>query len=250
MVFLCNRLSNISCASQNGLRIRRITFSVTFPYSLKAPPSPQPLTFASIEWYFCPPPEEQAGNCTFSATFFPLISDIISKHLVPTAELSLNNTEGYLLSPLGQGVRSITPLLNITRVWCAVGDVGGLSRAFAIARSYATVRQVGSPADRRYLEDIPLHMTVLAKIGVTYQALAHFTFGVVALLGKSECKTASVEEVARLRLLTPVLKAFVAERSVHAMIECMTCLGGQGYMEETGIARYGFFFFGNKMIRL
>ncbi|KDN35527.1 hypothetical protein RSAG8_11522, partial [Rhizoctonia solani AG-8 WAC10335] len=39
------------------------------------------------------------------------------------------------------------------------------------------------------------------------------------------------------RLLTPVLKAFAADRAVGAMEECMAALGGLGYMEETGIGR-------------
>ncbi|KIJ33756.1 hypothetical protein M422DRAFT_35386 [Sphaerobolus stellatus SS14] len=158
---------------------------------------------------------------------------------LPTAELSLNDTTAYLLSPLNKGVRTIAPVLNITRVHSAVGGVGGLSRAFAIARSYATVRTVNDSASKSnvLLKNVPLHISTLAKIGVTYQALAHFTFGIVALLGKSECEVASKEEEQRVRLLTPVMKGFVSDRGVAAIEECMGCLGGQGYMEENVIAR-------------
>lgn len=81
-------------------------------------------------------------------------------------------------------------------------------------------------------------MAVLADTTITYQALTHFAFNVVALLGKSECRKASESEEARLRFMTPVLKAFASERAVAAMKECMTCLGGLGYMEEVGIGRY------------
>jgi len=80
-------------------------------------------------------------------------------------------------------------------------------------------------------------MALLAKVGVTYQALAHLAFGAVALLGRSECGTADSDEETRLRLLTPAVKAFVSDRAVSAMEDCMTCLGGQGYMEENGIGR-------------
>jgi alkylation response protein AidB-like acyl-CoA dehydrogenase len=34
------------------------------------------------------------------------------------------------------------------------------------------------------------------------------------------------------------LKAFAALKAVSAMEECMAALGGQGYMEETGMGRY------------
>jgi len=140
-------------------------------------------------------------------------------------------------------VPAITPILNITRLHSAVGLVGGLSRSFAIARSYATVRSITIPASdgrariRRLLKDTPLHMSVLAKVGTTYNALAHLTFGAVALLGKSECGTADRDEETRLRLLTPAIKAFVSDKAVSAMEECMASLGGQGYMEENVIGR-------------
>lgn len=181
----------------------------------------------------------------------------IGTHALPTAELSLNNTHAYLLSPLNEGVKSITPLLNITRVYSAITVIGYLRRALDIARSYALVRKVRVPnslqtqaqantlqtgseepiQSSQLLKDNPLHMSVLANTTTTYQALTHFAFNVVLLLGKSECRKASENEIARLRFLTPVLKAFASERAVEAMKECMTCLGGLGYMEEVGIGR-------------
>lgn len=165
------------------------------------------------------------------------------KHTLPTAELSLNNTEVYLLSPLNQGIRCITPILNITRVHSALGMVASLGRAFAIARSYATVRAINVPNSQGdlstavLLKDVPLHTANLARIGTTYQALAHMVFGVILLLGKSECGTANPAEEQRLRLLTPVIKGFASDRGVAAIEECMSCLGGQGYMEENVIPR-------------
>ena len=65
--------------------------------------------------------------------------------------------------------------------------------------------------------------------------LTHFTFGTVLLLGKVECNVATEEESLRLRLLTPAVKAFAADRASFVIEECMTMLGGQGYMQETGL---------------
>ncbi len=39
--------------------------------------------------------------------------------IVPTAELSLEGTEAYLLGPLNGGVKTISSVLNITRLYCA-----------------------------------------------------------------------------------------------------------------------------------
>ncbi|KAJ3555110.1 hypothetical protein NM688_g2757 [Phlebia brevispora] len=59
-------------------------------------------------------------------------------------------------------------------------------------------------------------------------------FDAVLLLGKTECGAATPEEEMRLRMLTPAVKAFAADKACAAMEECMAALGGQGYMEENG----------------
>ncbi|KAG7088385.1 hypothetical protein E1B28_012386 [Marasmius oreades] len=159
----------------------------------------------------------------------------IGTHTLPTAELSLEETEGYLVGKLGQGVRSITPILNITRVWSALGSVGALRRCLSISTAFAEVRTIDG--GKTLLKNVPLHVAQLAKISTTYRALAHLTFEVVRLLGKSECNTASQAEKARLRLLTPLVKAFCAELAVASMEEAMTTLGGAGYMEENDMGR-------------
>jgi alkylation response protein AidB-like acyl-CoA dehydrogenase len=58
-------------------------------------------------------------------------------HPVPTAELSLNGSEAYLVGPLNQGVKSIAPVLQLTRIHSSFASVGLLSRALSIARSFA-----------------------------------------------------------------------------------------------------------------
>ncbi|KAF7377376.1 Acyl-CoA dehydrogenase NM domain-like protein [Mycena sanguinolenta] len=107
-------------------------------------------------------------------------------------------------------------------------------RCLSLARAYAGVRTVDGG---KLLSTVPAHMETLARVSVLYRALVHFAFGTIALLGKVECGVATAAEEGRLRLLTPTLKAFAALRAVTAMEECMAALGGQGYMEETGMGR-------------
>ncbi|KAI9443099.1 hypothetical protein H4582DRAFT_2072182 [Lactarius indigo] len=166
------------------------------------------------------------------------LKDKLGTRAVPTAELSLEGAEAYLIGTPGAGVKHIVPVLGITRIHSAVGSIGALRRGLAIARSFASVRRI--EGGRRCLSESPLHVAELAKISLTYRALAHMTFGVAHLLGKSECRTATADDELRLRLLTPVVKGFSAEKAVIALEECMASLGGQGYMEENVIARkYG-----------
>lgn len=156
-------------------------------------------------------------------------------HGVPTAELSLQDTRGWLIGELGRGVKTIVTVLNITRIHSAIHLVGSLQRCLAIAKSYAKVRSIDG--GRILLSDAPLHVATLTDASILYRAITHVTFGVIELLGKSECGTATEAEESRLRLLTPAVKAYAAIRCPTAMEEMMGALGGLGYMEEVGIGR-------------
>ena len=127
---------------------------------------------------------------------------------VPTAELELRGTRAWLLGAPGEGVRCIVRMLNITRVHSAVHSIGSLQAALRIARAYARVRAV--EGGRRLLANAPLHVAGLADSSLLYRALTHLAFGAVVLLGRSECGVATDAEEARLRLLTPTIKAYAA----------------------------------------
>lgn len=86
-----------------------------------------------------------------------------------------------------------------------------LQRCLAVARAYTNERRV--EGGKTLLRYVPLHVATLAKVSQLYRVLTHLSFGAVVLLGKSECGTVSADEVQRLRLLTPVVKAFAADRA-------------------------------------
>lgn len=164
----------------------------------------------------------------------------VGTHDLPTAELSLNGTRAYRVGGLNQGVRTIAPVLNITRLHSTMSSLGYLSRCLQIATSYASVRHItggGVVGRGTLLRDLPLHTHTLAKVSVLYRALMQLAFGTVVLLGKAENGNVTEEETARLRLLTPLVKGYAATYAVGGMEECMIALGGQGYMEENGIGR-------------
>jgi len=129
----------------------------------------------------------------------------------------------------------MTPVLNITRIYSAVASLGGLRKCLSIASSFSNVRAIQN--GEVLLRDTPLHVAQLASINLIYRALTHLIFGAIGLLGKVECGVASPGEQRRLRILTPIVKAFAAEKACAAMEEAMTCLGGAGYMEENQIGR-------------
>jgi alkylation response protein AidB-like acyl-CoA dehydrogenase len=87
----------------------------------------------------------------------------------------------------------------------------------------------------------PLHVETLVQLELTYRALAQMLFYECVLLGRTECDTADSEQrkhdAQTLRFITPICKSFGCKVGIQAISECMEALGGQGYMEDVGIAR-------------
>lgn len=137
------------------------------------------------------------------------------------------------MGPLNAGVRSISSVLNITRLHSTFDSIYSLRRALDIAIAFAQVREIAGGGE--LLSENTMHTAVLAKVEVLQRALLHLAFGVVVLMGRSECGVATPREESLLRLLTPVTKAYAAARSSTGILESMEAMGGQGYMEETGI---------------
>ncbi|OSD08165.1 acyl-CoA dehydrogenase NM domain-like protein [Trametes coccinea BRFM310] len=201
------------------------------------PPSPSPArgSRAPLSLFLVPVRHGPYPTPLSNGIRMHRLKNKVGTHGVPTAELELSGTRAWLLGPKDVGVRTIATMLNVSRVHSAVHSVGSLARCLAIARAYSGVRAI--ERGQTLLKDVPLHVEVLAGITLLYRALVHVVFGAVGLLGKSECGTATEEEEARLRLLTPAIKGYAALRATEGMEEAMTALGGLGYMEETGIGR-------------
>ena len=65
------------------------------------------------------------------------LKDKLGTRALPTAELTLDGTPAHLVGGIGQGVKKISTLFNVTRVYNAVAAVAGMRRALALASDYA-----------------------------------------------------------------------------------------------------------------
>jgi hypothetical protein len=81
-----------------------------------------------------------------------------------------------------------------------------------------------------------LHTDQLLKVTVLYRAYLQIFFYNAQLIGAVESGDASERQQTRLRLLTPALKAFIATRASEGYLTLLEAFGGQGYMEEVGMA--------------
>jgi alkylation response protein AidB-like acyl-CoA dehydrogenase len=161
------------------------------------------------------------------------LKDKLGTRALPTAELSLEGTKARLVGPAGDGVRRISSLLNVTRLYNAVCAVAGMRRALALAADYAERRR----AFGRTLRQHPLHAETLAALAVEHAGAFHLTFHVGEMLGREECGEASDDDRLLLRLLTPVAKLYTARQAVVAASEALEAFGGAGYVEDTGLPR-------------
>src|SRR5215212_1088699 len=69
------------------------------------------------------------------------LKDKLGTRQVPTAELTLDGAWATSVAGLSDGVRAITPMLNITRLWNSICAISGMRRGLALARDYAARRR-------------------------------------------------------------------------------------------------------------
>jgi alkylation response protein AidB-like acyl-CoA dehydrogenase len=161
------------------------------------------------------------------------LKDKFGTRKLPTAELTLDGVAAIPVAGLHNGVRNITPMLNITRTWNAVAAVLGMRRAVALMRDYADKREAFGAA----LIDKPLHIDTMAETVAEAQGAFLLAFRVVELLGRIEAGEATEAEELVSRLLTPIGKLTTGKQAVAIASETLESFGGAGYVNDTGLSR-------------
>ena len=161
------------------------------------------------------------------------LKDKLGTRALPTAELRLNGSKAYLVGEQGKGVKNITHMLNMTRLYNSVSAVSYLRRILALLKDYNTKRYVFG----KLLGEQPLHIETVADLETNLYGLFYLTFFTVSLLGKEELNKATEEEIKLLRILTPITKLYTGKIAIQSVSEAVECFGGNGYMEDTGIPK-------------
>ncbi|HEX7666090.1 MAG TPA: acyl-CoA dehydrogenase family protein, partial [Polyangiaceae bacterium] len=103
------------------------------------------------------------------------LKDKLGTRMVPTAELTLDGVLAEAVTGTKDGIKNITPMLQITRTWNAVGATAGMRRTLALARDYAKKRVAfGASLDKK-----PLHTDTLAQMHAEYEGAFLLTFRAV-----------------------------------------------------------------------
>jgi len=151
------------------------------------------------------------------------LKDKLGTRALASSEIELRGAGGRLVGEEGRGVPTIIEMVNHTRLDCLVGTAAGMRRAVAEAVHHARHRS----AFGALLADQPLMQNVLADLAI-----------------ESEASTAAAMRIARAydesggpfrRFATAVMKYWVCKRGAPLAVEALECLGGNGYVEESGM---------------
>lgn len=147
-----------------------------------------------------------------------------------SSEVEYDRTFAQLLGEEGRGVKTILEMVGQTRVDCAAGSAGLMRQGIAEAIHHARERSAfGKP-----LVAQPLMQSVLADLCLEVEAAT-----TLALRVARSHDDAAHDAQARAfsRVATPIAKYWITHRAPQVLFECMECLGGAGYVEESILPR-------------
>jgi putative acyl-CoA dehydrogenase len=158
------------------------------------------------------------------------LKDKLGNRANASAEVELDGAAGWLVGEPGRGLAAILEMVNHTRLDCVVGSAALMRQAVAQATHHAAHRN----AFGRRLADQPLMTNVLADLAVESEAATMLAMRVAGAFDRAPDDPA---EAALRRLATAVAKYWVCKRAPAVAAEALECLGGNGYVEESGMPR-------------
>lgn len=166
---------------------------------------------------------------TVNALRLQRLKDKLGNRSNASAEVEFHGALGWLIAEEGRGVPAIIEMVTYTRLDCAVASAGLMRLALAMAVHHARHRAVFG----RLLIDQPLMAHVLADMALDVEAAVALVFRLARSFDRIEDERAAAWR----RLMTPVTKYWVCKIAPVMIGEAMECLGGNGYVEENGMAR-------------
>ena len=155
------------------------------------------------------------------------LKDKLGNRSNASAELELDGTWARRLGDEGRGVRTIIEMVAATRLDCVLGSASLMRRALAEASWHVAHRS----AFGSLLADQPLMQNVVADLAVESEAATALALRLAAAVDAPD----DAHEVALRRIALPLAKFWVCKRTPAMVAEALECLGGNGYVEESGL---------------
>ena len=157
------------------------------------------------------------------------LKDKLGNRSNASAEIELDQTWARRLGDEGRGVATIIEMVSMTRLDCVLGSTALMRGAVAQATHHAAHRS----AFGSLLADKALMRAVLADLAIESEAA---TVLAMRLAASFDAPVDAGERAFR-RLAVAVGKYWVCKRTPALVGEALECLGGNGYVEESGLPR-------------
>ena len=142
-----------------------------------------------------------------------------------SAEVELDGTWAVRLGEEGRGPRTVAGTISAIRLDAVLGAAGLMRHCVTRAVHHARHREAFGSS----LIDKPLMQNVLADLALESEAATTLAMRLAAAVDAGETEL--------IRAAVPVAKFWVTKRATPVAAEAMECLGGNGYVEEHGLAR-------------
>jgi putative acyl-CoA dehydrogenase len=159
------------------------------------------------------------------------LKDKLGNRSNASSEVEFRGAWARMVGEEGRGVPTIIEMVNHTRLDCVIGAATGYRAGVVQALNHAAHRS----AFGKELIEQPLMRNVLADLCVESEAA---TVAAMRLArAYDEAAAGDNEAVEFRRLANAVLKYWLCKRAPSHAVECLECLGGNGYVEESGMPR-------------
>ncbi|MCX5150283.1 acyl-CoA dehydrogenase family protein [Streptomyces sp. NBC_00320] len=156
------------------------------------------------------------------------LKDKLGNRSNASGEVEFDGTWARRVGEEGRGVRTIIGMVAATRLDCVLGSAAQMRQALTQAvhhtehRSAFGARLIEQPLMRNVLADLALESEAATTLGL--RLAAAYDAG-------------TEQERAFLRIAVPAAKYWVTKRCTPMVAEALECLGGNGYVEESGLPR-------------
>jgi putative acyl-CoA dehydrogenase len=165
------------------------------------------------------------------------LKDKLGNHSNASSEIEFHGAWARMVGEPGRGVPTIIEMVGHTRLDCVIGTAAGMRVGVVNATHHAAHRSAFGKA----LIDQPLMRNVLADLCVESEATTALAMRLARAYDEASADAEAGENNsdAQLfkRLATAVGKFWTCKRAPNHAFESLECLGGAGYVEESGMPR-------------
>jgi putative acyl-CoA dehydrogenase len=174
---------------------------------------------------------------TRNAMHIQRLKDKLGNRSNASSEIELHNAWAQMVGEPGRGVPTIIEMVGHTRLDCVIGAAAGM-RAAVVQAIHHTAHRA---AFGKTLIDQPLMRNVLADLCLESEASTTLAMRLARAYDEagSDAREGNDDSDAQLfkRIATAVGKYWACKRTPNHAFEAMECLGGNGYVEDSGMPR-------------